>query len=86
MVGWIFDEDESWTERGRRMKHRLQTALSAFPIQSWSEAVLERKRKLLFRIQVGQSPQLVKSIFNWEPFEGHRFRGRPRCRWDDFCL
>ena len=86
MVGWIFDEDESWTERGRRMKHRLQTALSAFPIQSWSEAVLERKRKLLFRIQVGQSPPLVRSIFNWEPFEGHRFRGRPRCRWDDFCL
>ena len=29
MVGWIFDEDESWTERGRRMKHPLQTALSA---------------------------------------------------------
>ena len=90
MVGWISHSDDTWEDRGRRMKLRLNAALESYPMHDWSQVVRDRKWKFL-----GQKPSwpaLARQAAEWlppdctdvnkaNPFRG---RGRPATRWNDF--
>ena len=91
MVGWTHYSDESWEESGRRMKLRLDTALTLFPVPRWSQTILSKKAKLMKRLCDGNAPLLATRARCWSPtacahLNGHsayRPRGRPRARWSD---
>ena len=87
MVGWVCYEEDSWEERGRRMKVRLQSALNQYAVQSWSE-LWERRRQSL-KSSMPCAPYWTKAAYQWNPtacaganFSSPRRNvGRPRARW-----
>ena len=92
IVGWVMSgEEEDWTERGRRMKERMERALLQHPVDIWSETVEKRKGKLLERLHSDDVSPLVRRTVVWDPRRcgdlnralALRGRGRPRCRWSD---
>ena len=42
IAGWISDKDDSWEDMGRKMKRRLESALSLNFVATWLEIVTER--------------------------------------------
>ena len=97
LVGWVHsNDDETWEQRGHRMKTRLDTALSLFKITPWSERVMCAKRLQLNKVQCGSAPLLVCQTFEWSPWachhlnaqpglrSPHRRVGRPAVRWFDY--
>ena len=90
MIGWIsFDENETWHERGHRMKEKLCIALELFPISPWSETIKERKQGFLRNFNT--LPTLTQQAMSWDiracvavnSCDPKRHRGRPRVRWED---
>ena len=89
MVGWVCYAEDSWEERGRRMKHRLQRGLALHPVQPWSVAVDNAKRRLM--AQKAQWPKWSQMVADWEPSTSatwntvgpYRPQGRPLTRWND---
>ena len=87
IIGWINFSDESWEQRGRRMKTRLANALELHPVSKWSQSVRERKRKIL--ATKSSLPQIVQKALDWDPKAcaflnlqtPFRCAGRPRTRW-----
>ncbi|CAK0857937.1 unnamed protein product [Prorocentrum cordatum] len=49
IVGWVFDDSDSWEDAGRRMKQRLESARRLHYIADWSSVVSKRKKHLLSR-------------------------------------
>ena len=43
LVGWVCTNDDTWEERGRRMKNRMSSCLSRYHINEWSEAFMTVK-------------------------------------------
>ena len=82
MVGIVYDDGESWEQRGHRMKLRLATALKEHPIEDASKTVFTRKKQLQRRLQSNSAPTLAHLCHSWVPLS-RRNRGHPRCRWND---
>ena len=82
IVGWIYDDNDTWEEIGHRMKIRLESALKHYPIENWSIVVVKRKKKLQERLNSSLAPRLMKDSQKWTPIS-RRSRGHPRYRWDD---
>ena len=91
IVGWTRYDDEAWEETGKRMKRKLEVALSARPVLAWSEARNKNRARMSSRISEGTAPALVQLAHAWQPAytdnrcqdesQAHRARGRPRQRW-----
>ena len=81
--------DTSWEERGRRMKHRLERALAAYPTDDWSVTILDRKMSAVSRMS--DWPEWTRRAFKWDPYVSkhlnltvpYRAEGRPLTRWED---
>ena len=86
MVGWVCYDNESWEERGRRMRKRLTTALELRPVMDWSEQLANRREKMLSTMD--EASHWTKLAYKWEPrlcsnlnkHDARRLRGRPRTR------
>ena len=91
IVGWVFEDSDSWEDAGRRMKQRLESARRLHYIADWSSGVSKRKKHLLSRLMSHHAPSLPKLAHKWSPTacaalnnsRPHRARGRPRRRWFD---
>ena len=89
MVGWICCSEDSWEDRGRRMKRRLERAMALHPVQPWSLNVQEAKQKL--KDQKLHLPKWCRLALEWEPLacanlnrtKPYRRVGRPMTRWSD---
>ena len=89
LVGWVCTNDDTWEERGRRMKNRMSNCLSRYFINEWSEGIHIRKVKCLS--DIGSLPFWTRSALNWDPVvcksaifcDAFRVRGRPLTRWYD---
>ena len=87
IVGWISYAEDTWEERGSKMKARLNRCLALYPVQVWSEAIQVRKKRL-YESWDGW-PALTKSACSWHPidcspyqlFNAYRAPGRPATRW-----
>ena len=53
VVGWVCYDEDTWPERGSRMKARLEKALQLHQVAAWSKQVQDTKLKLLTEIQRG---------------------------------
>ena len=87
IVGWIWYENDSFEERGRRMKLRLQRALEIWPVKKWSLQWHERKQSL--KDQMTNSPSWTQAAYSRLPPDcdtqngstTYPSAGRPRTRW-----
>ena len=87
IIGWVCVADDSWEERGHRMKIRFQRCMAYHPTNEWSDTVNRRKDALVNSIDV--LPFLTVSALRWDPIEcesanfceAYRMRGRPFTRW-----
>ena len=87
MVGWICYEEDTWEERGHRMKMRLQTALSLHPVTDWSGKWGHRRQNLKDNMHI--APRWTRASYEWNPqacgvHNNHipyRNVGRPRMQW-----
>ena len=87
MVGWICYQTDSWEERGRRMKQRLQHALTLHPVMQWSEQYARRKSRVKANMQA--APLWTQAAYMWNPVAcasrnnhtPYRNVGRPRVQW-----
>ena len=43
IIGWVSVSDESWEERGHRMKLRFQRCMEKCPVNDWSNIINDRK-------------------------------------------
>lgn len=87
MVGWISYAGETWEDRGRRMKMRLEKALQKYPMDDWSIQVKTNK----IRVLDGKTtwPEWTKCAVDWFPprcahlssMQPYRYIGRPLARW-----
>ena len=89
IVGWHRVDDEPWKDTMSRMKNRVSTALSYFPIESWSAQLSRRQFKLAIKLANSPNNWAYKCI-KWHPpdtvIHACRSRGRPKCRWDDYLI
>ena len=84
--GWVCYDEDTWPERGSRMKARLEKALQLHPAEAWSKQVQDTKLKLVRQIQCG--PMWTKLLYEREPVpcaalngvNARRRRGRQRVR------
>jgi len=67
IVGWTRYDDEAWEETGKRMKRKLEVALSARPVLAWSEARNKNRARMSSRISEGTAPVLVQLAHAWQP-------------------
>ena len=65
MVGWVCYDDESWEERGRRMKKRLESALELRPVMDWSKRLAIRTDKMIRSIEA--APHWTRLAYQWDP-------------------
>ena len=88
IVGWTHSSGESWEEKGRAMKDKLQTAISKFGLESWSATLQAQKEILCQRTNLW-----TVAVQAWHPHAqanpvrngilGSRRRGHPPMRWND---
>ena len=95
IVGWVCFEEETWEQRGHRMKLRLDNALRLYPIVNWSAQVQKRKQDLWRRVSSIDAPSFTAKAHLWSPVDcaslnrvehdvlPWRDVGRPRLRWHD---
>ena len=91
MVGWVMDSEDSWEDAGRRMKHRLASALNQHHVECWSGVIEHKKKALLQRLLLIGGPVLPQIAFRWSPIScakanqnrPYRSQGHPRRRWHD---
>ena len=91
IVGWVcYSEDDTWEQRGRRMKARLARALELQPVLAWSDCVGQRKKRIQETLQ--ELTPLTHRAMHWDVVAcahlnlasvPRRARGRPRARWAD---
>ena len=85
IVGWVRCDEDTWETTGRRMKHRLETALARCPVHTWSEVRDRNRTRLLNKISSGQGPKWAMIAHCWQPSRtdnsAYRLRGRPAQRW-----
>ena len=89
MIGWVSSTGDTWEERGRKMKIRLERALANYPIPDWSTTIHDKKINLVSGMN--EWPSWTKAAFRWDPratrdlnnVEPYRCVGRPLTRWDD---
>ena len=87
MIGWVSFKEDTWYERGHRMKVRFQKCMQCYPVGEWSEAIHIRKSTLMSKID--ELPFLTYSALKWDPVAcgsanfccAYRSRGRPLTRW-----
>ena len=88
IIGWVhFGDDDTWEERGHKMKERFQKCMEFYPVNEWSDAIHKRKSILVSKID--ELPLLTCSALKWDPIAcssanfcyAHRSRGRPLTRW-----
>ena len=86
MLGWVCYDTDSWEDRGRRMKSRLEKALQLYPMEDWSAKLQSQKQKFIEQIQT--APRWTRLAYEWDPaacegannLKASRKRGRPRTR------
>ena len=89
MIGSVSSTGDTWEERGRKMKVRLERALTKYPVEDWSTCIYSKKVSLVSR--VNELPAWTKAAFNWDPLvsarlnlvQPYRCVGRPLSRWND---
>ena len=87
MLGWVCFDEDTYEERGRRMKLRLQRALALHPVKEWSAQWAQRKQKLKDNMTL--APPWTRASYEWSPqtcgtHNNHipyRKAGRPRTQW-----
>ena len=87
IIGWVSFKDDTWDERGHRMKVRFQKCMEIYPVGEWSEGIHIRKSILVKKID--ELPFLTYSALKWDPIAcssanfsyAYRSRGRPLTRW-----
>ena len=82
VVGWRRQTDEPWADTMRRMRNRVQRALSTTSSSlSWEQSLLKQQLLYALHAKFGKAgwPRVVA---RWHP-DGVRNVGRPRLRWDD---
>ena len=91
VVGWVHQSGDTWETSGRRMKNRLDHALSLVPLDTWSCLLLRRKQHVMSRLQSAAALPLARLATRWNPVAcarrnectPHRKPGHPRRRWHD---
>ena len=91
IVGWVRLDDEAWELTGRRMKQKLNAALSRYPVRTWSGARENSRSRMIKRLEEGTAPILTILAFAWQPgspnmnvqngTRAYRCQGKPRQRW-----
>ena len=89
MIGWVSSTGDTWEERGRKMKLRLERALRNYPVEDWSLCIHSKKVSLVSR--VNEMPAWTRAAFKWDPLasqhlnsvQPYRYAGRPLSRWND---
>jgi len=90
IVGYVVRNGDEWDDFHRRMRCKMDGALSRHPISAWSCVLTARKQKLADKLAAGSCPALVQRVFQWDPHCSadpkltqvpSRTRGRPRCTW-----
>ena len=91
LVGWVRVKDESWEDTMRRMKHRVDHALSKYPIKMWKERLAIYLWNFVLRVKAAPATSWMSQSSNWEPnlsedasseYVANRRRGRPNLKWD----
>ena len=89
IVGWPQFTAETWEERGRTMKTKLDNVFTNFGLKSWSETLQSKKetlqqRECFWTTALQQwDPSLQTNIFR-NKVVGKRHRARPRMRWNEW--
>ena len=89
MIGWVSSTGDTWEERGRKMKRRLERALKNYPVEYWSLCIQSKKVSIMG--SVNELPAWTRAAFNWDPLitqhlnvsQPYRDVGRPSSRWND---
>ena len=88
IVGWVRHGHEQWQDTMRRMKQKVESALTLFPIADWSAQLARLQFRLVCRFSK-RGDEWPMRASKWYPpatdARAHRNRGRPVVRWDD-CL
>ena len=87
MVGWICYETDTWEERGRAMKQRMEKAMAQRPVDTWSLQWKTRRQAL--KDAMPTAPLWTRQTYEWDPRtcsthngqHPYRTAGRPRVRW-----
>ena len=66
MVGWVSFTGDTWEERGRKMKCRLERALANCPVEKWSTIIHGKKLSLVSK--VSEWPEWTRVAYHWDPF------------------
>ena len=91
LVGWVRLKDEPWEDTMRRMKHRVDHALSKYPIKMWKERLAIYLWNFVLRVKAAPATSWMSQSSNWEPnlsedasseYVANRRRGRPNLKWD----
>ena len=89
MIGWVCISEESFAERGHRMKEQMRKIQEKHSMESWSSLIHTRKAKLNDRLH--ECPYWCKQIVERHPYlnrhlnfsQPRRVVGHPLNRWDD---
>ena len=87
IIGWTYAEEESWQERGHRMRIKLQNTIRIYDVQLWNRTALRRKWNWACRVACMSSSRWSRQTASFDPAihmqtgQSHilkRSRGRPR--------
>ena len=87
IAGWVRRSPEAWATTMSRMKRRVDSALSHFPLLAWSDRIVQNKQELATRILLRPDDHWSRLAAFWRPDligeqGGQRKVGRPKLRWD----
>ena len=90
IVGYVKHAADSWADMYRRLRTRLESALTKQPIRDWTQTVHAQKRRFIEGIANGSRSSLTCLAASWCPDiiidpklarKPARGRGRPRTVW-----
>ena len=62
ILGFRYRDAQTWEEYGRLLKEKLNTLMSNYSIDSWSNMIKEQTKKLKERVENGNAPFLTKTV------------------------
>ena len=86
LVGWVCYDTDTWEDKGRRMKLRMEKAMQLYPLEAWSAKLQGQKESFIEQMQ--DMPHWTRLAYEWDPvacnrvnnMKAYRKRGRPRIR------
>jgi hypothetical protein len=83
IVGWKRHTGEEWSCTVRRVNLKMDAALTAFPLETWTAQLANRQFQLAARF-LSKPASWPLLVAKWDPSDLYRRQpGRPRVKWDD---